>query len=52
MNKTTTILATLALGVVSAAAGVAPAPSGKGVSPPPPMDPCAGPISYNNVELL
>jgi len=53
MNKTTTLLATLALGVVSATAGVAPAPSGKGVAqPPPPMDPCAGPISYNNVELL
>lgn len=53
MKKTTTILATLALGVVSATAGVEPAYSGKGVAqPPPPIDPCAGPISYNNVELL
>jgi hypothetical protein len=55
MKKTTSILAALAMGVVSATAGVEPAPvsSGKGVAPPPPpIDPCAGPISYNNVELL
>jgi hypothetical protein len=54
MKKTATILATLALGVTSTFAGVAPAPvqTGKGQPPPPPMDPCAGPISYNNVELL
>ena len=52
MNKTNTILAALAMGVVSATAGVAPAPTGKGPVPPPPVDPCAGPISYNNVELL
>ena len=38
----------------NAAAGVAPAPvsSGKGVAAPPPVDPCAGSISYNNVEFL
>ena len=56
MNKTTTILATLAIGAVSAIAGTtpapAPAPSGKGVATTPVVDPCAGPISYNNVELL
>ena len=56
MNKTTAILATLAMGAVSALAGTvpAPAPSGKGKVPvgPAPLDPCAGPISYNNVELL
>ena len=53
MKKTTTILASLALGMAAATAGVspAPAPTGKGVAAPP-MDPCAGPISYNNVELL
>ena len=52
MKKTSTILAALVMGVASANAGVAPAPTGKGVAMPPPMDPCAGPISYNNVELL
>jgi hypothetical protein len=55
MKKTSTILALLALSVASATAGVeaAPAPSGKGTATPPPViDPCAGPISYNNVELL
>jgi hypothetical protein len=51
MKKTATILAALALGVATASAGVAPAPTGK-MPPPPPMDPCAGPISYNNIELL
>jgi len=55
MKKTSTILALLALSAASATAGVqaAPAPSGKGTaSPPPVVDPCAGPISYNNIELL
>ena len=52
MKKTATILAALAMGAATATAGVAPAPTGKGVAMPPPMDPCAGPISYNNVELL
>lgn len=54
MNKTTTILAMMALSLATATAGVepAPAPSGKGVSMPPPSDPCAGPISYNSLELL
>jgi hypothetical protein len=52
MKKTSTILALMALGVATATAGVAPAPSGKGPVQPPPADPCAGPISYNNVELV
>ena len=56
MKKTAVILATLAMGVAASIAGTvsAPAPSGKGKVPvgPAPMDPCAGPISYNNVELL
>jgi hypothetical protein len=54
MKKTATILTALAMGVVSASAGVAPAPVvDKGQPPPPPpIDPCAGPISYNNIELL
>lgn len=52
MKKTSTILALLALGVASATAGVTPAPSGKGGAVTPPLDPCAGPISYNNVELV
>jgi hypothetical protein len=47
--KNTTILATLACAASTAFAGV--------TAPPPPVvvqapDPCAGPISYNNVELL
>jgi len=48
--KQTTILAILAAGAVSASAGVvskAPAPVAMK-----PIDPCAGPISYNNAELL
>jgi hypothetical protein len=53
MKKTSSILALMALGVASAIAGVEPAPSGKGAATPPPVvDPCAGPISYNNVELV
>jgi len=55
MIKTSSILALLALSAASATAGVeaAPAPSGKGsAAPPPVVDPCAGPISYNNIELL
>ena len=59
MKKTSAILALMALGVASATAGTAPAPSGKAPAPsgkgPAPslaVDPCAGPISYNNVELL
>lgn len=52
--KSTTILAALAMSAVSALAGTtpAPAPSGKNIAPPPPSDPCAGPISYNNIEAL
>lgn len=51
MNKTTTILAALSASVLTVGAGTrAPAPV---VCPaPPPADPCAGPISYNNAELL
>jgi len=54
MKKTNTILALMALSTASAFAGVepAPAPSGKGGAVVAPVDPCAGPISYNNVELL
>jgi hypothetical protein len=52
MNKTTTILAALAMGAATAMAGTpAPEPTGKGPMPTP-MDPCATPISYNNIELL
>jgi hypothetical protein len=54
MKKSNTILTLMALSAASAFAGVepAPAPSGKGAVSPPPVDPCAGPISYNNFELL
>jgi hypothetical protein len=52
MKKATTVLVALAMGAATAFAGTAPAPSGKGPAPAPPMDPCAGPISYNNIELL
>ena len=55
MKKTSAILAALSVGVVTAVAGVAPAPSYSGKeapTSPPPVDPCAGPISYNNIELL
>ena len=53
MKKTSTIIALMAFGVACATAGEpAPAPSGKGPAPVPPVDPCAGPISYNNVELM
>lgn len=52
MKKTATILAALALSVASSNAGVAPVVTGKSAPPPPPMDPCAGPISYSNIELL
>ena len=53
MKTTATILATLAMGA-AAIAGTAPAPAPSGKAPvcPPVADPCAGPISYNNVELL
>src|SRR5262245_57871608 len=52
MKKTSTILALMALSVVTATAGPPPpAPTGKGTAVPP-VDPCAGPISYNNVELV
>ena len=54
MKKTAIILATLGTGVATALAGPAPAPMivDKGPPPPPRLDPCAGPISYNNIELL
>jgi hypothetical protein len=51
MKSTTTILAALAMSVAAAAAGVAPIHMDKNPAPPP-ADPCAGPISYNNIELL
>lgn len=48
--KNTTILATLVTSAITATAGVvAPAPA---ACPVRHADPCAGPISYNNVELL
>ena len=53
MKKTLSFLAALTMGVVSATAGTpAPVVTGKNPPPPPVSDPCAGPISYNNVELL
>jgi hypothetical protein len=54
MNKTAVILSALTASVLSAAAGTVPQSSGKVIptAPPAPMDPCAVPISYNNVELL
>jgi hypothetical protein len=53
MKKTAIILATLGSGVATALAGPAPAPVvDKSPPPPPRLDPCAGPISYNNIELL
>jgi hypothetical protein len=54
MKKTAIILATFAMGVTSAIAGPPPpAPVDKGPVPgPAPMDPCATPISYNNIEAL
>jgi hypothetical protein len=51
MKSTTVILAGIALSIVNASAGVAPAPMDKNPAPPP-ADPCAGPISYTNIELL
>jgi hypothetical protein len=52
--KNTAILTALAMSAVSVFAGTAPAPapSGKGTTHPSPSDPCAGPISYNNIEAL
>ena len=52
MKKPSAILAALVMGATTAIAGVAAAPSGKAVTAPPPVDPCAGAVSYNNVELL
>ena len=54
MNKATLILASLAASTLGAVAGT-PAPVAVGKAPvvcPAPADPCAGPISYNNAELL
>ena len=50
MKKTTTILASLASSVLTAVAGT-PAPAASPVYARP-AGPCAGPISYNNAELL
>src|SRR5688572_22788913 len=51
MKKTTTILTALAASVLTSIAGTrAPAPVMYPAASP--MDPCAGPISYNNAELL
>ena len=53
MKKTTTLLAALSLGVGSVMAGPAPVvTTGKTPAPAVMADPCAGPISYNNLELL
>jgi hypothetical protein len=50
MKKTTTILAALAASVLTVTAGTpAPVPAPVCVAP---ADPCAGPISYSNAELL
>jgi hypothetical protein len=49
MKHTALILAGIALSAATATAGT-PAPMDK--NPPPPADPCAGPISYTNIELL
>ncbi len=50
MKHTAFILAGITLSAASAIAGIAPAPMDK--NPAPPADPCAGPISYTNIELL
>jgi hypothetical protein len=52
MKRTNTILAGLVLSTAASFAGSTPAPLDKNPSPPPPADPCAGPISYTNIELL
>ena len=53
MKKTAITLAALTFGIGTVLAGPAPVVStGKSTPPPPLMDPCAGAISYNNVELL
>ncbi len=53
MKKTAITLAALTFGIGTVLAGPAPVVStGKSTPPPAPMDPCAVPISYNNVELL
>jgi hypothetical protein len=51
MKKTATILAALAMSAATVLAGPMP-PAQPGPPPPPMSDPCAGPISYNSVELL
>jgi hypothetical protein len=50
MKSISTTLAALAMGVITAIAG--PGPVIDKSPAPAPMDPCAGPISYNNIELL
>lgn len=50
MIRTATVLAGIVFSAATATAGIAPAPLDK--SPAPPADPCAGPISYTNIELL
>jgi TonB dependent receptor len=41
------------MGAMNLLAGTpAPAPTGKGIVPPPPGDPCPGGISYTNLELM
>lgn len=53
MKKTAITLAALTFGIGTVLAGPAPVVStGKSTPPPPLMDPCAGPISYSNIELL
>lgn len=52
MNKTATTLAVLTLSAVTSFAGTMPAPAPAPMPPPITSDRCAGPISYNNVELL
>jgi hypothetical protein len=50
MKHTAAILAGIVLSSTAAIAGITPAPMDK--NPAPPADPCAGPISYTNIELL
>jgi hypothetical protein len=54
MKYKASILAALCLtaGVATAGVMTTTVDTGKTQPPPPPIDPCAGPISYNNVELL
>jgi hypothetical protein len=52
MNTAYVTLCGLTLSAACAFAGIDPSPVDKNPVTPPPADPCAGPISYSNVELL